>query len=65
MGHFVSMIHHNHSSFLIYMSTFEIYSQCEMLPKDSTNNLSAKSQIATRVVESVDMAIRAAWQMPR
>jgi hypothetical protein len=35
------------------MSTFEIYSQSEMLPKDSTNNLSGK--IAARV-ESVDVA---------
>jgi hypothetical protein len=39
------------------MITFEIYSQCEMLPKDSTNNLSGK--IAARV-ESVDMAKRGA-----
>jgi hypothetical protein len=35
------------------MSTFEIYGQSEMLPNDSTNNLSG--QRAARV-ESVEMA---------
>ena len=39
------------------MSTFEIYSQSKMLPKDSTNDLSG--------IESVDMPIRAACQLSR
>jgi hypothetical protein len=54
-GAFLSMIRHNDSQILIYMSTFEIYGQSEMLPNDSTNK--SLRQIAAGV-ESVDMATK-------